>query len=236
MKNLVRHPALAAVMVTLGLVCSLPAQVQTPPDDAITDLLARAEQGDADAQFELGFMYTTGEGVPQDDVEAVRWYRLAAEEGLASAQYNLGLTYRYGGEGVPEDDAEAVRWFRLAADQGHALAQFNLGVMYATGEGVPQDDVEAVRWSRLAAEQGYAGAQYTLGFMYANGRGVPQDDVTAHMWFNLAASRSTGEQRELAVTARDNVADRMTPEDRSLAQRRAREWDAAHPREPSLTP
>ena len=199
MKNLVWYSALAAVVVTLGLVCGLPAQAQTPPDEAIADLRVRAEQGDAVAQFNLGVMYSDGDGVPQDD-------------------------------------AEAVRWFRLAADQGHALAQFNLGVMYATGEGVPQDDVEAVRWSRLAAEQGYAGAQYTLGFMYANGRGVPQDDVTAHMWFNLAASRSTGEQRELAVTARDNVADRMTPEDRSLAQRRAREWDAAHPREPSLTP
>ena len=66
--------------------------------------------------------------------------------------------------------------------------------------------------------------------MYDNGRGVPQDDVQAHLWFNLAASRLTGEQREIAVRGRDSVADRMTPEDRSEAQRLAREWDAAHPR------
>ncbi len=52
------------------------------------------------------------------------------------------------------------------------------------------------------------------------------------MWFNLAASRSPGEQREQAAKARDGVAERLTPEDRSQAQRRAREWDAAHPREP----
>ena len=85
--------------------------------------------------------------------EAVRWYRLAAEQGYAAAQFNLGVMYATG-EGVPEDDAEAVRWYRLAAEQGYAAAQFNLGLMYATGEGVPEDAAEAVRWVRLAAEQG----------------------------------------------------------------------------------
>ena len=97
---------------------------------------------------------------------------------------------------------------------------------------MPDDDEEAVRWYRLAAEQGDAAAQLNLGNMYAVGQGAPQDDVQAHMWSNLAASRSTGEDRENAVIGRDRVADRMTPEDRSEAQRLAREWDAAHPREP----
>ena len=60
-------------------------------------------------------MYANGEGVVEDDAEAVRWYRLAADQGHADAQYNLGLMYA---KGVPEDDAEAVRWYRLAADQG----------------------------------------------------------------------------------------------------------------------
>ena len=69
--------------------------------------------------------------MPEDDAEAARWYRLAADQGLADAQNNLGLMYD-NGEGVPEDDAEAVRWYRLAADQGDAGAQ-NLGVMYADG-------------------------------------------------------------------------------------------------------
>ena len=59
----------------------------------------------------------------EDDAEAVRWYRLAAEQGHASAQFNLGLMYARG-LGVSEDDAEAVRWYRLAAEQGHASAQY----------------------------------------------------------------------------------------------------------------
>ena len=81
-----------------------------------------------------------GRGVPQDDGEALRWYRLAADQGHAGAQSNLGLTYA-NGRGVPQDDDEAARWFRLAADQGHAGGQYTLGLMYGADRGVPQDYV-----------------------------------------------------------------------------------------------
>jgi len=104
--------------------------------------------------------------------------------------------------------------------------------MYARGLGVPQDYAEAVRWYRLAADQGHASAQNNLGVMYATGEGVLQDYVQAHMWYNLAASRPNAEKRDDAVKGRDQVADLMTPDDLSEAQRLAREWDAAHPREP----
>ena len=100
--------------------------------------------------------------------------------------------------------------------------------MYAEGRGGAQDVVEAAAWFRQAAEQGHADAQTSLGVMYAKGEGVPQDYVEAHMWLNLAASRSSGEQRERTVTTRDAMAERMTPADLSEAQRRAREWHAAH--------
>ena len=97
----------------------------------------------------------------QDDAKAVKWYRLAAEQGHASAQYNLGVRYA-NGKGVSQDDAKAVKWYRLAAAGGIASAQSNLGFMYANGKGVPQDDAEAVKWYRLAAEQGHDGAQIAL--------------------------------------------------------------------------
>ena len=57
-----------------------------------------------------GVMYASGMGVPLDYQEAVRWYRLAAEQGNAEAQHNLGLKYEYG-DGVPQDYQEAVRWY-----------------------------------------------------------------------------------------------------------------------------
>ena len=56
-------------------------------------------RGTPDAQNNLGVMYANGEGVPEDDAEAVRWYRLAADQGDADAQYNLGVMYA-NGEGV----------------------------------------------------------------------------------------------------------------------------------------
>jgi hypothetical protein len=151
-------------------------------------LRSRAEQGDARAQYNLGNMYADGDGVPEDDVEAVRWFRLAADQGLAEAQYNLGFLYATG-EGVPEDDVEAVRWYRLAADQGLAEAQYNLGVLYGAGTGVTEDMSEAVRLYRLSADQGYALAQYNLGVLYGAGTGVTEDISEAVRLYRLSADQ-----------------------------------------------
>ena len=85
--------------------------------------------------------------------EAVKWYRMAAEQEHADAQCNLGVMYARG-EGVPEDDREAMKWYRMAAEQGDVEAQFQLGGMYSLGEGVPEDYVKAYAWLNLAAAQG----------------------------------------------------------------------------------
>jgi TPR repeat protein len=69
-----------------------------------------------------------GEGVKKDAVQAVHWYRKAAEQGYAQAQCNLGVMYA-NGLGVEKDAVQAVHWFRKAAEQGHAQAQHNLGVL-----------------------------------------------------------------------------------------------------------
>jgi Sel1 repeat len=109
---------------------------------------------DANAQYNLGVAYDKGLGVPQNYVEAMKWYRLAADQGKRSAQYNLGFMYEQG-QGVPQNYAEAVKWYRLAADQGNALAQSNLGLMYTQGHGVPQNYINAHMWFNLAAAKGY---------------------------------------------------------------------------------
>ena len=106
----------------------------------------------------VGVMYDNGEGVLKDDAEAVRWYRLAADQGDVFAQFNLGLMYA-NGLGVLKDDAEAGRWYRLAAEQGNAAAQFNLGVMYDNGEGVLKDSVLAHMWCNIAGANGNARAR-----------------------------------------------------------------------------
>ena len=141
----------------LALTLSAPWALGQDPD-SITEIRRQAEQGDASAQYTLGFRYASGRGVPQDDAEAVRWYRLAAEQGDASAQLNLGLMHA-NGEGVLKDDAEAVRWFRLAAGQGDARAQHNLGVMYREGRGVLKDSAIAHMWYNIAGANGYENAR-----------------------------------------------------------------------------
>ena len=79
-------------------------------DTALKEWRPLAERGNEAAQANLGFMYAKGQGVPQDDQEAVRWSRLAAEQGDAVAQCNLGVMYNKG-QGVPQDYQEAARWF-----------------------------------------------------------------------------------------------------------------------------
>jgi uncharacterized protein len=105
--------------------------------EIIDSSLSQAEAGDADAQFDLGRKYETGDGVDQDYAESVKWYTKAAEQGHADAQFFLGLMH-YGGEGVPQDYREALKWYTKAAEQGHAEAQLYLGMMYDYGQGVPR--------------------------------------------------------------------------------------------------
>ncbi len=136
--------------------------------------------------FITGLRFHLGLGYSQNQKEAVRYYRKAADQGEAFAQFNLGVCY-HKGIGVDKDAKEAVRWYRLAADQGHAVAQYYLGSCYDSGYGVKKDEKEAVRWFRLAAEQGNAAAQNDLGFGYRHGIGVDQDAKEAIRWYQLAA-------------------------------------------------
>jgi hypothetical protein len=129
------------------------AREEAPGRAGFEMALKLAEQGDAKAQYKLGYFYNAGYGVPENYAEAVKWYRKAAVQGHADAQFSLGFMYNVG-RGVPKNDTEAVKWWRKAAEQGLAPAQLNLGDMYRDGYGVPKNDVEAVKWYRKAAEQG----------------------------------------------------------------------------------
>lgn len=110
----------------------------------------KADQGDANAQYELGWRHALGAGLELDDEEAVRWLHLAAENGHALAQNNLGARYKLG-DGVPEDPVEAFVWFHLAYLQGDRKAGKNRNSI----AGDMEDDVleEAKTRARAAAER-----------------------------------------------------------------------------------
>lgn len=175
------------------------------PGREVDAVRSEAEQGDSSAQSYLGYLYATGEGVGEDDVEAVRWWRLAAEQGEPTAQYNLGLMYA-AGEGVLKDDAEAVRWWHLAAEQGDVDAQYALGSVYA---GAPGGAAEALR--NAEADPVALVAGLLLGT-------VPMDFVLAHMWLNIAAANG----HEDAALGRDALELLMSAANVARATRLAR--------------
>ncbi len=118
-------------------------------------------EGDLSAIYNLGVSYALGKGVPQDDKEAVKWFRLGAEQGDSRSQSLLGIFYREG-RGVPQDDKEAVKWYIKAAEQGGADAQNSLAWLLAS---CPEDGLRngslAVTYARKACEQtGWKDAGY----------------------------------------------------------------------------
>jgi hypothetical protein len=128
-------------------------------------------------------------------LEAVTWYRRAADQGNVLAQFNLGTMYHQG-QGVPQDYAQALTWYRRAAAQGEAVAQYNLALLYEQGGGVPQDYQQAYFWYNLAAA--HAPAEFSL-------------------------TRNPLSQ-ETVIRNRDRVAARLTPAQLAEAQAQARTW------------
>jgi TPR repeat protein len=175
---------LSATVIAVGA----PAATALAQSTDVTELLRRAESGDARAAFILGMRYAKPDDSSRDDAEAVRWLRQAAEQGLAEAQYNLGIMYA-GGRGVARDGGLAADWYRQAAEQGLAGAQYNLGAQYAVGDGVPRDEQQAATWFERAALQNVPEAAYNLGVLYDLGRGVNADAATAMHWYERAAAR-----------------------------------------------
>src|SRR5260370_2186987 len=174
----------------------------------VAKLQASAEGGDASAQYALGIAYEGGNGVPQSDESAVKWYRKAADQGNAVAQSRLGVMYRIG-QGVGRDKEEAVRWYRKAARRGNPQALFNLGVSYYNGDGVPSNPTLAYSWFLLAQEAGNPAAEdavkrsaeeggrmgtpdalVQVAAMYEKGEELPQSYIEAAKWYRKAAELS----------------------------------------------
>src|SRR5262249_53925772 len=183
-----------------------------------------AQQGNAEAQYQVGATYWNGSGIDKDEREVVQWYRRAADQGYAPAQYDLGIAHREG-RGLAKDEGDFVQWNRKAAEQGFPPAQHNLGVQYFNGtRGVAHNEAEAVRWLRKAADQGWVPSQGMLAFLYLQGRGAPKVPIEAYKWFTLAAQGADGSVRDQIKTAREGLGKTMTPSQVDEALRAAHEW------------
>jgi TPR repeat protein len=169
---------------------------------ALAELLPLAERGNAEAQYDVGLMYSKGLGVPQNDVTAAKWIKAAAEQGNAEAQLEFVLLLNIG-MGVPQNYTVGANWLKAAAEQGFGDAQYWLGNAYRRGRGVLQDPVMAYMWFNLSSN--------------------------AQKWPARASDENIKDQIEVSRAYRDLVANEMTRAEIKEAQRRTREWLDAHP-------
>jgi hypothetical protein len=172
-----KHLAAGQLLVIALLPALLSCQDAAAGIDPAT--LAKANAGDAAAQFLVGHEYEKGDVVPRDFAQAAVWFRKAADQGNAQAQCSLGVLFQRQNAGMPEDDAQAAMWLRKAADQGLATAQYRLGLSYSQGKGVPQDDAQAASWYQKAVLLKDPDAMVKLAQLYARGQGVPRDEKQA---------------------------------------------------------
>ncbi|MBE9591321.1 sel1 repeat family protein [Moraxella sp. K127] len=149
-KELAQNPNNAQLQFYLGYAYDLEADYKK----AVEWYTKSANQGYAKAQYSLGAMYYTGQGVPQDYAKAFELFTKSANQGYAEAEYNLGVMY-YNGQGVKQDYTKALEWFTKSANQDNAKAQYNLGMMYHNGDGVKQNPSTAKQWFAKACENGH---------------------------------------------------------------------------------
>ena len=179
-----------------ALVCSLYASFVTagPLEDGHTAFdnkqykkaydiwIKPAQQGDPEAQYNIGLLYMKGLGVEHNDREALKWFTYAGEQGLADAQYNAGVMF-YTGKGVYPDYKSAIDWWTLAVAQGHANAENNLAIMYAFAYGTKLDTEKAIQLWTAAAQQGHPDAIDSLINAYSGKiAGFKPDQAKASYW------------------------------------------------------
>lgn len=172
------------------------------------DLLKKAKgpifrSGDQDAQYKVGLAYATGQIVSQNNEEALRWLKKAAEQGHPEAQYELGCICNTEHGSIKRafyDYHTGNKWYKKAAKQGHVKAQCELGLAYCSGNWYLEKDLKAgVELIQSAADQGYAEAQFSLGWAHAMDLGAQEDYRKATEWYRKAAAQGHVKAKEELV-------------------------------------
>ena len=189
-----RHPR---AQMLLGLAYLAGEGVKRQPEEGMRLLNMAAEQGYADAEYQLAEVLFAK---APTRAQAVALFEAAAQHGQLRAQFRLGQLYKAGEIGRTgsrinpshRDTAPhlkmAFEWFSKAAEQGDVESRFEQGQMHAQGLGTAQDFERAAECYQQAAEQGHAKAAFNLGFLFAHGQGVEQDDVRAYQWYKISES------------------------------------------------
>jgi hypothetical protein len=180
------------------------------------DTVRAANRGNARSQTEFGYFHFMSalrldllQGAPANDdvvearwAEALRFIKMAAEQGIAAAQTICGHIYASGGRSVPQNWATATKWWRMAATAGDKTAQWNIGVCYYYGRGVDRDVAQAKVWFRKAAAQGSSGAAEAMQ-TGVPGRQAFREEIARFMNAGSAPPRHAA-SHEFAKMIREN--------------------------------
>lgn len=161
-------------------------------------LRSQAQDGDPDAQFQLGIRLVIGEGVRKNPAEGLKWLTKAADGGHTKAMHALGALYEEG-QGVDQSFEKAASWYEKAAAKDLPDAQFSLAMLYQNGRGVKEDPVKATELAQKAAAGGFSPAQAFYASKLVNGDGVAKNPAKGALWFLKAAKQDHPyAQRQLA--------------------------------------
>jgi TonB family protein len=175
-----------------------------------------SEGGSGAADWQLGMLYETGEGVPQSYEQARRCYERAVERGIEAANMRLGLFYLEGW-GVQADRQKMLTLITRAADSGYVPAMNMLSGMYFSGVGVARDGKQALAWAERAAVLDDREGQMLVGHMATRGLGVKRDLKLAREWYQMSAEQEYS--TAMLAMAATFLKKGATPEDRVMGKR-----------------
>lgn len=170
-----RAEAAVASLIDHGAV---PEGLNGDDPSALAWMTKAANQGDDEAQYQLGQYYESGRYADRDPAQAVQWYGKAADQGNIRATVALADLYMDGDQ-VQRDTDRALELYRKAADADDEKAEVALGNAYYDGKVVAKDYAQAAKYYEMATHHCDHAAQFRLGFLYQTGQGVGHDDAKA---------------------------------------------------------
>ena len=180
-----------------------------------------ADNGEAEAQNNLGYLYQYGYGAKQSYTRAIRYYTLAADQGLAEAHHNLGMLY-FNGYGSPQNYDQAKRAFLKAAEKELGASEYMLGLIYYQGLGLMQNYWRAKNYFVRAAKNGNVMGQFMLSYMLQVGEGHPDrepEPLKAFIWSSIAIENGYSEADAVLSFAKMQLSDSLQRQASSVASK-----------------
>jgi TPR repeat protein len=142
--------------------CAFCANGYAVSDDLLSETIALAREGNAQAQFSLAMIHDQGYLLPRSPKKAAHWLTKAAEQNLPAACLYLGIKYEFG-NGVEQNKKIAEKWYKKPAEKNWAMAQYLLAELYLNEKETTRAQlIDAAAWLQLASEQDYPGAKEKL--------------------------------------------------------------------------